>query len=208
MNQKKQYTLGALLFDSFELLDLYGPLEMFSGLPDVKIVTVAEQPGLVTATGGTRVNADIGINDNGRFDFLLVPGGWGTRPAVNNEALLAWIRAQAQVAQIVMSVCTGSALLAKAGVLDGKRATSNKRALGWVKAQGLNTHWVDKARWVQEGNIFTSSGVSAGMDMALAMIAYHWGKAEAEQIAVRVEYEWQQNADHDVFADYYLETTV
>ena len=106
-----------------------------------------------------------------RFDLILVPGGIGTRREVDNPRLLEWLNQRAAAAILVTSVCTGAALLARAGLLDGKRATTNKRAFAWVASQGPEVNWIKQARWVEDGKFATSSGVSAGIDMALALIA-------------------------------------
>ena len=196
-----QKTLGVLLFPEFELLDVFGPLEAFGHAKDwFRIVTVAERPGPVSSGQGPQAMADHGLGDCPPLDVLLVPGGMGTRREVNNAALLDWIGHQARGAEITASVCTGSALLAKAGVLDGRRATSNKRAFAWVSEQGPKVEWVRQARWVDDGNIVTSSGVSAGIDMALHLIGRIAGPAARDEIATRMEYEWQNDAAHDPFA--------
>ena len=98
-----------------------------------------------------------------------------------------------------MSVCSGSAILAKAGLLDGHRATSNKQFFDLARAQGAAVKWVEQARWVEDGPFATSSGVSAGTDMALAVIAKLYGKEIAQQIVEATEYEWQQDATRDPF---------
>src|SRR5574338_457732 len=104
---------------------------------------------------------------------LFVPGGMGTRREVDNPVLLGWLERRAAGATHVTSVCTGAALLARAGLLDGHRATSNKRSWDWVVSQGPRVDWVRRARWVQDGRLWTSSGVSAGIDMTLQLIATH-----------------------------------
>ena len=97
---------------------------------------------------------------------MLVPGGQGTRPLVRDRDFLSWLGAWAAPASLVTSVCTGSAVLAAAGLLDGYRATSNKAAFGWAREQGKNVDWVAQARWVEDRDRWTSSGIAAGMDMA------------------------------------------
>jgi transcriptional regulator GlxA family with amidase domain len=194
-------TIGALVFPGFELLDLYGPLEMF-GLNrdefDIRIVAETAQP--VAATAGPRTVPDDTFGDRQRYDVLLVPGGQGSRPGMENQTLLNWLREQSERAEVISSVCTGSALLAGAGVLDGRSATSNKLAWDWVVAQGPNVNWVREARWVEDGNIFTSSGVSAGTDMSLALIEKLIGRDAMETIANRAEYVRNGDANHDPFA--------
>ncbi len=194
--------IGALVFPGFEVLDLFGPIEMFGMLPEqFDIQIVAESGASVASTQGPAALVDNKFNDAQDYDLLLVPGGSGTRAAVDNQPLLDWIRRSSEAAEIVMSVCTGSALLAKAGVLDGKRATSNKMAFDWVCSQSSDVEWVAQARWVEDKNVFTSSGVSAGMDMSLAVISRLCGVDAAKQAAVGAEYEWHDNPDWDPFAE-------
>jgi transcriptional regulator GlxA family with amidase domain len=196
-----QKTVGVLLFPEFELLDVFGPLEAFGHAKDwFRILTVAERSGPVTSAQGPRAVADHGFADCPPLDILLVPGGMGTRREVNNPVLVDWIARQARGAETTTSVCTGAALLARAGVLDGRRATSNKRSFGWVTEQGPKVDWVRQARWVDDGNVVTSSGVSAGIDMALHLIGRIAGPAARDEIATRMEYEWQRDANHDPFA--------
>lgn len=196
-----QKTVGVLLFPEFELLDVFGPLEAFGQAKDwFRIVTVAERPGPVTSAQGPRAVADHGFADCPPLDIVLVPGGMGTRREVDNPVLVEWIARQARKAEATTSVCTGAALLARAGVLDGRRATSNKRSFAWVTEQGPKVDWVRQARWVDEGNVVTSSGVSAGIDMALHLIGRIAGPAARDEIATRMEYEWQSDANHDPFA--------
>ena len=196
-----QKTVGVLLFPEFELLDAFGPLEAFGHAKDwFRIVTVADKPGPVTSAQGPRAVADYGLDDCPALDILLVPGGIGTRREVHNTTLLDWIARQARRAETTTSVCTGAALLARAGVLDGRRATSNKRAFGWVAEQGPKVEWVRQARWVDDGNVVTSSGVSAGIDMTLHLIGRIAGPAVRDETATRMEYERQDDADYDPFA--------
>ena len=193
-------TIGVLLFPEFELLDVFGPLEMFGMLDEFSIRLVAEKERSVASTQGPRSVIDDLFADDRAYDILLVPGGRGTRREVGNPHLLEWLKRKAAGAEYVASVCTGSALLAKAGLLDGRKATSNKLAFDWAKSQGPSVHWQSCARWVEAGRFFTSSGVSAGMDMSLALIARICGEAQAHQAATWAEYEWHKNPDDDPFA--------
>jgi len=193
--------LGALFFDRFELLDIFGPLEMFGVLPDLyEIVTVAERKPSMASTQGPSVTIDRTFADCGQLDVLLVPGGIGTRGEVNNPALLRFIADQYPKLTVLASICTGAGLLARAGVLDGRRATSNKRAFQWVVEQGAKTIWVPEARWVEDGNVFTSGGVAAGIDMALAIIARLESDEVATGVAQHTEYDWHRDASWDPFA--------
>ncbi|MGH0029876.1 MAG: DJ-1/PfpI family protein [Myxococcota bacterium] len=195
--------LGAVLYDQFEMLDLYGPLEMFGCLGDaVEIVTVAEHKGPVASGPGVETVATFDFDDCPPLDLLLLPGGFGTVPQLANEVLLGFLRERAARAEVTLSVCSGSALLAKAGLLDGRRATSNKMFFQLAASQSEKVHWVTEARWVEDGPFATSSGVSAGTDMALAVIARLYGRERAEQVAAFTEYTWHTDADHDPFVAY------
>ena len=200
-------TLGVILYPGFELLDVFGPLEMFCALGRQRLVAhiVAERAGPVPAgvvpdgPVGPHVVAEFGFDDAPQLDLLLLPGGIGTFPELNNEKLMAFLRARSKRARVTTSVCTGSALLAKAGVLDGHRATSNKQFFSLAVAQSDKVNWIEAARWVDDGAVVTSSGVSAGMDMALAVIARLFGADAAEQVAIGTEYTWHRDADVDPF---------
>src|SRR6185437_4204601 len=198
-----QRTVGVLLFEGFELLDVFGPLEAWgihAAAGGCSIVMAAEKAGAVKSAQGPRAIADYALADCPPIDVILVPGGIGTRREVANAALLEWLARRAAAAEIVSSVCTGAALLACAGLLDGRRATSNKLSFKWVIEQGPAVEWVRQARWVEDGKFATSSGVSAGIDMTLALIARLAGAATAEQIAIRMEYEWNRDPAWDPFA--------
>ncbi|MGI9325011.1 MAG: DJ-1/PfpI family protein [Pseudomonadales bacterium] len=195
--------LAAILYNDFELLDLFGPLEMFGTLRDeIEIVMVAEQPGLVSSYQGPQAQAMVGFDSAPKCELLLLPGGLGTMAELGNEALLAYLRHASAGARQIMSVCSGSALLAKAGLLDGRRATSNKMFFDLARSQSNQVEWVESARWVDDDPFVTSSGVSAGTDMALAVIAKLYGEERAEMVARYTEYQWHRDADADPFAEY------
>ena len=134
-------------------------------------MTVAEKKGAVASTPGVETVAHSTSRDCPKLDLLLLPGGIGTCAQLGNPALLEFLRKRAAEAEVTMSVCSGSALLAKAGLLDGRRATSNKLFFQLARSQSERVNWVTAARWVEDGPFATSSGVSAGTDMALAVIA-------------------------------------
>lgn len=196
-------TLGAILYERFELLDCYGPLEMFGSVgPELRIVTVAERTGPVASVQGPKTVADHEFVNCPKLDLILLPGGFGTAEQLGNSALHAFLRDRAKTAEVTMSVCSGSAILAKAGLLDGRRATSNKQWFDLARMQSANVDWVTEARWVEDGPFATSSGVSAGTDMALAVIARLYGKAKADEIAEATEYEWHTDATRDPFVKF------
>jgi transcriptional regulator GlxA family with amidase domain len=203
MTTTRRRTLGALLFPEFELLDVFGPLEVFGNLfvrEHFRVVTLGASAGPVPSAQGPHAIADYGLADCPPLDLLLVPGGMGTRREVENASVLEWLRARAAEAEIVMSVCTGAALLARAGLLDGVAATTNKRAFDWVVTQGPRVDWKRRARWVDAGKLVTSSGVSAGTDMALAVIARLLGEETAEQVSRIMEWTRHRDPTDDPFA--------
>jgi transcriptional regulator GlxA family with amidase domain len=196
--------VGVVLLDRFELLDVFGPLELYGVLPDrFELFLVGANAGPVRSAQGPEVVATYGYSDAPAPDVVLVPGGIGTRTLVDDHCFLGWLAAWAARAELVTSVCTGSGVLAAAGLLDGYRATSNKRAFAWAQSQGPKVDWVAQARWVHDRNRWTSSGVAAGMDMALALIAHLHGDEVASLVADGVEYEWHRDASWDPFAAVY-----
>jgi transcriptional regulator GlxA family with amidase domain len=201
MSEVQPKRLGVVLFPEFELLDVFGPVEMFGNLKGwVEVVTVAEKAGAVVSAQDVRVVADHGFSDCPRLDYVLVPGGIGTRAAVDDENMMAFIRKRVADSELAMTVCTGTALFARAGVLDGHKATTNKMAFQWVADQGPKVEWIKQARWVEDGKFATSSGVSAGMDMALAVIERIYGKDITERLATATEYDRHTDASWDPFA--------
>jgi transcriptional regulator GlxA family with amidase domain len=200
MSEPKTRTLGAVLYEDFELLDLYGPLEMFGSIgAGLRIVTVAEKTGPVASFQRPKTVAEFDFASVPKLDLILLPGGFGTIAQLENPAMLDFLRRRAATAEVTMSVCSGSAILAKAGLLDGRRATSNKQFFELARAQGAAVNWIEQARWVDDGPFATSSGVSAGTDMALAVIAKLYGREIAQEIAESTEYEWQQDSTRDPF---------
>jgi transcriptional regulator GlxA family with amidase domain len=200
-----QLTVGMVLFEGFELLDAFGPLEMFGLLKDkVKIVIIGENTGLVKSSAGPAVFIENTFADDLRTDVLMVPGGIGTRQLVNSQEFIDDFKNLAIASTHVASICTGAAVLARTGLLDGRKATTNKKSFQWVTTQGINVDWVKHARWIEDGKFFTSAGVSAGTDMALALIEKVFGKETASQVAINAEYEWNRDADHDPFGEIIL----
>lgn len=193
-------TLGVLLFPEFETLDVFGPLEVFGMVPDkIKIMMLAEEHGLVKSAQGQSIWADCSCIDAPKLDILLVPGGIGTRREVNNPALIHWIKDRTANAELTLSVCTGAALLARAGVLQGRKATTNKLAFNWVVEQDPTVNWIKKARWVDDGSIVTSSGISAGIDMSLYIISRLFGSSLRDELAKKAEYIVNTDSSFDPF---------
>lgn len=189
--------VNVLLFDGFTALDAFGPAEVLERLPGAQLRFVSARGGVVTGGGGVRVvteAAAIGC------DVLLVPGGMGTRTLAKDAEFLALLRTLSDKATYCLSVCTGSALLASCGALDGRRATSNKRAFAWAVSTGARVLWQPRARWTVDGRFYTSSGISAGIDMALGFVCDRLGRGAADEIARALEYRWNDDAAADPFA--------
>ncbi|MEM9100368.1 MAG: DJ-1/PfpI family protein [Pseudomonadota bacterium] len=194
-------TIATLLFPQFELLDVYGPLEMFGMFPDAfRLIMVGEGEGPVASTQGPRTALDASIDEMEPADILLIPGGRGTRREVSNDRLLGWLASASSEAELVTSVCTGSFLLARSGVLDGRKATTNKLAFDIAATHGPKVSWQPSARWVRDGKFVTASGVSAGIDMSLAVIHEVLGAEAAKNAALWAEYVPNTDPDNDPFA--------
>lgn len=190
--------INFLLFEQFETLDLFGPVEICGRHPDFQLHYISQNGGLVTSTQGVRIDTEPQRNMN-TSGALVIPGGAGTRTLIKEEPFLKNLRRLSEDASFVLSVCTGSALLARCGALEEKRATSNKRAFDWVVSTSDKVHWIRKARWVHDEKFYTSSGISAGMDMTLGFIRDRFGANAAECIAARMEYIWNKDPDIDFF---------
>ncbi|MEM8795051.1 MAG: DJ-1/PfpI family protein [Pseudomonadota bacterium] len=195
-------SLAVFIFPEIQTLDLFGPIEMLGGFRDqIKITLVAESAEPVITRHGQHVVPDATIHENRKYDLLLIPGGDSAIEAGRRSAAVDWIRAVADEAELVMTVCTGSILLAMTGKLDGKRATTNKQDFIDTIPLGPSVEWVRQARWVHDGKFLTSSGVSAGMDMSLAAAAHLFGEGAADRMAEGTEYEWHKDPDWDPFAE-------
>ncbi len=202
--------VAVVVFPGFTVLDAYGPIQAFGSCrttrPDrtlhrfFEIFTIGDQPGAVSSGEGPATRVDYAFADAPAWDILVVPGGFGTRPLVKDEAFLKRLASASERSAITTTVCTGSALLARTGLLDGRPATSNKIAWDWVIAQGPRVRWQRRARWVDDGNVLTSSGVSAGTDMTLALIARLNGRDWSLTAARNMEYSWNEDPSNDPFA--------
>ena len=192
--------VAVLLFDNFETLDVFGPVEIFGRLTDdYNVSFYSLLGGLIENRHGVSIlTKPLAVIENG-MDIFLIPGGYGTRVEVNNNELIESIQQISNLSRYVLTVCTGTALLAKTALLDGRKAPSNKRAFDWVTTQGPNVDWIRKARWVVDDKYYTSSGVSAGMDMTLGFLQDMHGTAFARNMAHTIEYNWQENKEEDNF---------
>lgn len=188
------------LFDDFETLDVFGPVEIIGKLDDIyEMKFFSIKGGIITSTQKTKILTDpyTEINFSG---ILFIPGGSGTKNLVEDNTAIQILKKIVENSLQCITVCTGTALLAKTGLLNGIKATSNKRAFEWVKSINSEVEWIYKARWVSDNKYYTSSGVSAGMDMILGFIADKISNEKAKEIAERIEYIWNSNPDEDIFA--------
>ena len=194
-------SLAALVFPGFETLDYFGPIEMLGGYgKETEIITVAQTLDPVPSVHGQRIVPDRALAEKDDYDLLLIPGGDSALEVAKDKAFMDWLRAAADNAERVMAVCTGTVLLGMTGALDGRRATTNKMDFTATIPLAPNVEWVKEARWVKDGKFYTSSGVSAGIDMALAAMADLFGPEMAERLALGSEYEWHRDPSWDPFA--------
>lgn len=194
-------TLGAFVFPGFETLDYFGPIEMLGGMTkDIQVITVAKTSDPVPSVHGQKIMVDRTFEEKNDYDLLLIPGGDAGLAVGEDQEVLDWIRAASAQAERVMAVCTGTILLGMTGLLDGRKATTNKLDFTQTVHLAPGVEWIKQARWVEDGKFYTSSGVSAGMDMALAVIADLCGLDVARSTAVSCEYTWHEDANWDPFA--------
>lgn len=203
----RRLRVGILIFDGVEVLDFAGPYEVFSRTrtrpgPDSRrsdehapfeVFTVAGSPRTVAATGGLQVVPDYDFADVPDIDWLVVPGGFGTRHLLGDEATLAWIGDVAARAERVASVCTGALLLARLGLLAGRSATTHRAALELLANLDETIDVDADARFVDDG-IVTSAGVAAGIDMAFHLVEEACGREVADETARYIEYRRQRCA--------------
>ena len=186
-------TIGILFFENTEELDAVGPWEVFTMAAaqrdEIKVVSISERGGTVKCSKGLRIVMDHSFADAPKLDVLLVPGGMGTRTEVDNPELLAWIAAVAPDCQWVTSVCTGSYLLAEAGPAAGKRITTHWGAIDMVRQRGKAGEVLENIRYVRDGNLLTSAGVSAGIDMALWLMGEMYLPEFARSVQRNIEYD-------------------
>lgn len=217
--------IGILVFNDFEPLDVWGFIQAFSisrfigtsygGPPPYpfEIVLISNelggtgagaQPAPVKSYNGPRVAPDL-FRDEAlaqNFDLLMIPGGDGVAQLLDSPELpelLDWVCAMDEQVPLITSVCTGAAILASTGLLDGRAAATNHQAFGWVASYGPNVLWDNVARWVDAGRYVTSAGVSAGTDMAFHLVSRLAGRAVAEAAAIGAEYDWHRDPDQPIF---------
>jgi transcriptional regulator GlxA family with amidase domain len=196
MNRKR---VGIVVFDDVEILDFCGPFEVFSAArldeerrreepSPFEVVLVAEKNAPVAASGGMKVIPDHTFHTCPPLDILVVPGGWGTRRELKNRVMLDWLKARAAEVETLTSVCTGAMLLGSAGLLDGLHATTHWKSLDWMRDAfpAVLVHYDQHV--VENDRVLTSAGISAGIDMALKVVARYCGEPAARTTARHMEY--------------------
>lgn len=196
--------VGIVLFNDIEVLDFCGPFEVFSAVrlneerrreehSPFEVLLVAERAEPVTTTGGMSVLPHHTFETCPKLDIVLCPGGWGTRRELTNPIMLEWLRKQAVEAETLAAVCTGSMVLGFAGLLNGKRATTHWRSLDWMRDSFPTVSVEYEKHFVQDGSVFTSAGISAGIDMSLKLVEHYFGKSIAIATARYMEYPYPEN---------------
>ncbi|MBH5317847.1 DJ-1/PfpI family protein [Paenibacillus sp. GSMTC-2017] len=193
------WNVGILLFENVEVLDFAGPFEVFSitmmnfGKPDYykpfKVSTVSETGGTITAEGGLKVVPDYSIARAPYFDLIVIPGGGDVSREVNNDVLIDWIKTRNDEVKWMTSVCSGAQIVAKTGILDGKQATNHSFFIKQFRIDHPKVDIIDGVKYVDQGDIVTSAGVSSGIQMALHMVRRLLGKSAAEMTAEIMEFE-------------------
>ena len=193
----KKWTVGILLFNEVEVLDFAGPFEVFSittiSNSDEKpfiIKTISESGNIITAKDGLKVKPDYSFNTAPDLDILIIPGGYGASEIeINNEVVINWISEQRNKVQLLASVCTGAFLLAKAGLLNNKNATTHLMAIDRLEKEFPQLIVKRNVKFVDEGSIITAGGVSAGINMSFHIIKRLLSSEVAQTTANRMEYD-------------------
>ncbi|EEK94500.1 ThiJ/PfpI domain protein [Bacillus cereus Rock1-15] len=190
-----KWSVGIFLFNEVEVLDFAGPFEVFS-VTEVNeekpftVYTVSENGEMITARNGLKVQPDYSIENLPPVDILIIPGGLGAREyEIKNEIVIKWIRQQMKEVKLMTSVCTGALLLAKAGLLEGLKATTHWASIEKFKNEFQNVEVIENVKFVDEGHIITSAGISAGINMAFHIVKNLLGVHVAEDTAKRMEYD-------------------
>jgi len=195
-----QRNVAILMFNDVELFNFIGPFEVFSIASEINedkpfnVYLVGETLNCIHSHNGLSINPDFTLLDSPVPDLIIIPGGIGTKAAMNQLQILAWIQSKGHHADLIISVCTGALLLAKVGLLDGLVATTHHQALDQLKALAPQTTVVDNQRFVDNGKIITAAGISAGIDVSLYVIAKLLGDDKALKTAQYMEYDWKPKA--------------
>jgi putative intracellular protease/amidase len=194
----------SILYDGFETLDVFGPIEILGRLKEhFDIGFYSSNGGVITSSQNVPVVTLPFSEISSSFYILFIPGGMGARVLVKNNAFIDQLKSLYDGAEYILTVCTGSILFSKTGLLDKKNATSNKRVFAWTSAESPDVNWIKKARWVRDGNIYTSSGISSGIDMTLGFVSDLLGYDIAKQQSIEIEYDWKEDPAYDPFSEIY-----
>ncbi len=200
----KRQQVGILIFPEVEVLDFCGPYEVFTVTRldearrreepspfEVLLLAECEEP--ITTAAGMRMLPDCALAACPPLDILVVPGGWGTRRQMDNKILIDWIAEQGRQVETLTAVCTGALLLGQAGLLDGRRATTHWRSLEALRKSFPRVTVEEQLHVVEDGNLLTSAGISAGLDLALLVVARFYGEAVARATARHMEYRYPED---------------
>jgi putative intracellular protease/amidase len=203
--------LAILIFDGVQIIDYTGPYETFGHVHTddghaFNIYTVSEKTAPITTSMGMSVNPKYSFEDAPKPDVLLIPGG-DVRGQVSNPAVIKWVQERAKGAEIVLSVCNGAFILAKAGLLDGLEATTTATLIPRLREAAPKTRVVDDRRFVDNGKIITAAGLSSGIDGSLHVIDRLFGKGTAQMAALGMEYNWDPDSGYAraALADKYMQ---
>lgn len=185
-NRKK---VAILIFDGVEIIDYTGPWEIFGGA-GFEVFTVAKTPETITTVYGMKVTPNYTLEEHPAPDIVLVPGGQVFGPQ-SDPTVTKWLNDSANDAEVVLSVCNGAFILAKAGLLKGLKATTTRPLVDGLAAAGEDITVVHDVRFVDNGKIVTSGGLSAGMDAALHVVSRYLGEDGARRLAKDLEYDWR-----------------
>ncbi len=191
--------INVLLFEGFETLDAFGPVEVFGEVEDFNQSFFSPKGGIVKSSHGVSVYTQP-LAEALPDGVLLIPGGAGKSALLEDRTFLAQLKTLADSAVSCLCVCTGSAILARTRLLDMKKATTNKQLLEWAAENNPDVEWLRRARWAVDGKFYTSSGVTAGIDMALGFIADYFDMGQAMKIATYMEHVWNPDKEDDPFA--------
>jgi transcriptional regulator GlxA family with amidase domain len=190
--------VAVFIFEQVEPLDFAGPFEVFIAASnrgqDFKVYTVSENDSPIKALGGLSINPAYTIANCPKPDVLVIPGGWGSRYEMDNETITGWIKEVSSDVEIILSVCTGALILAKAKLLDGLKVTTNRLAINELRdVVPASTEIFEEVRYVDNGKIILSAGVSAGIDAALYVVEKLLGEERAIKTATIMEYDWKRD---------------
>ncbi|MBJ8081010.1 DJ-1/PfpI family protein [Bacillus cereus group sp. N14] len=190
-----KWSVGIFLFNEIEVLDFAGPFEVFSvtEVDEEKpftVYTVSQNGEMITARNGLKVKPDYSIEDLPPIDILIIPGGKDVREnEVQNDIIINWVRQQMKEVKLMASVCTGALLLAKASLLEGLKATTHWASIQTFKKDFPNVEVMENVKFVDEGHIITSAGISAGINMSFHIVKNLLGVEIAEETAKSMEYD-------------------